>query len=146
MKTKRLIHNPSGFTLLESLFAAILIGLVIAALVASNSAFTMANAAGVDLSTAEFLIEEIRELTATMSFDELDSIGKVHEPPIDMNGQSIEGFEMFTQDVKVYKVLEIDYNTIAPDSVYSDFKRIVVEILKNDRPISKASWIRARLE
>ncbi|NLK42277.1 MAG: type II secretion system protein [Planctomycetes bacterium] len=139
MKTKRLIHNPSGFTLLESLFAAMLIGLVIAALIASNSAFTMANAASVDLSTAEFLIEEIRERTATMSFGELDSIGQA----IDINDQSIEDFEMFARDVKVYNVSEIDYNTIVPDS---DFKRIVVEILKNDRPISKASWIRARLE
>jgi hypothetical protein len=74
-----------------------------------------------------------------MSFGELDSIGQA----IDMNDQSIEDFEMFARDVKVYNVSEIDYNTIVPDS---DFKRIVVEILKNDRPISKASWIRARLE
>ncbi|MHC4773552.1 MAG: prepilin-type N-terminal cleavage/methylation domain-containing protein [Planctomycetota bacterium] len=61
MNTKK---RKNGFTLIEALFAAMLLGLVVAALAAASGAFTMANGYGVDLSTAEFLIEEMRELTA----------------------------------------------------------------------------------
>ncbi len=51
--------NRTGFTLIESLFAAMLIGLVVAAIAVSSGAATMVNGVGIDLSTAEFLIEEI---------------------------------------------------------------------------------------
>ncbi|MHC4834844.1 MAG: prepilin-type N-terminal cleavage/methylation domain-containing protein [Planctomycetota bacterium] len=68
MNTKK---RKNGFTLIEALFAAMLLGLVVAALAAASGAFTMANGYGVDLSTAEFLIEEMRELTANEDFDTL---------------------------------------------------------------------------
>ena len=61
----------AGFTLLEVLFAAMLIGLAIVALAVGSGAFTLNNAAGLDLSTAEFLIEEIRELTAPVPVIEM---------------------------------------------------------------------------
>ena len=51
-----------GFSLIEVLIAILLVGLAIASLVTANSAFTKANSAGTELSTAEFLIEQIREL------------------------------------------------------------------------------------
>jgi type II secretory pathway pseudopilin PulG len=145
MKTKRLIHNPSGFTLLESLFAAILIGLVIAALVASNSAFTMANAAGVDLSTAEFLIEEIRELTANTAFDDLNSLaGDPFWPNNNItpapSSAEIQAFSVFTQQVAV----DPCGSEFGVDN--DEFVRITVTILKNTQPVSQASWIRARLD
>ena len=53
----------SGFSLIEVLIAILLIGLAVASLVAANSVFTKANGAGTDLSTAEFIIGQIRELT-----------------------------------------------------------------------------------
>lgn len=133
-----------GFTLLESLFAALLIGLVIAALVASNTAFTMANAAGVDLSTAEFLIEEIRERTATMTFDDIAVVSeKQYSPPIDMEGHALNDFDAFTQKLSVRPVSSTDFDSY--DSL-SDFKKIVVKIHKNNRLISQASWVRANLD
>ena len=52
--------QSSGFTLIEALIAAMLLGLVVAALAAASGAFTMANGYGVDLTTAEFLIEEAK--------------------------------------------------------------------------------------
>ena len=55
-----------GFTLIEVLIATILVGLAIAALLGANSSFTMANGVGTDMSTAEFLAEQIRELTAML--------------------------------------------------------------------------------
>ena len=56
----------SGFSLIEVLFAIILVGIAIAAMVAANISFTKASAAGTDLSTAEFLIEQIKELTTLL--------------------------------------------------------------------------------
>ena len=52
MKTVKPLHGKNqGFSLIEALLAAMLIGLAIAALAASSGAFTMYNAAGLDLST-----------------------------------------------------------------------------------------------
>lgn len=55
--------SPAGFTLIEVLIASVLVGLAIAALLGANSSFSLANATGADLSTGEFLVEQIRELT-----------------------------------------------------------------------------------
>ena len=57
----------NGFSLVEVLIAILLVGLAIASLVTANSALTKANGAGADLSTAEFLIEQMRELTAMLA-------------------------------------------------------------------------------
>ena len=54
--------------MLESLFAAMLIGLVIASLAVSSSAFTQTNAFGVDQSTAEFLIEDAVRIAELAEF------------------------------------------------------------------------------
>lgn len=133
----------SGFTLLESLFAAFLIGLVIAALAASSGAFTMANAAAVDLSTAEFLIEEIRELTVTTPFASL-SIGIVnYSPPRDVNNEPLDDFDAFSQHITIRPVSSTDFTSFQAGS---DFKNITVKIIKNGSPISEASWIRANLD
>jgi prepilin-type N-terminal cleavage/methylation domain-containing protein len=60
MKKERKRRETRGFTLVEVLIATLLVGLAIAALVAANGSFSMANVAGADLSTAEFLAEQIR--------------------------------------------------------------------------------------
>ena len=60
------VKYKNGFSLIEVLIAVLIVGLAIVSLVAANGAFTMANGAGADLSTAEFLFEQIRELTAPL--------------------------------------------------------------------------------
>lgn len=139
---KRRFSN-GGFTLLEALFASMLIGLVIAALVASSSAFTQANGAGVDLSTAEFLIEEIRERTAPEPFSNLDDFDGNFTPPIDVTGTSLADFAAFAQQVVVQNVSSSDFTTLQSGS---DFIRMTVTIKKNGQPIGEASWIRAKLD
>ncbi len=137
-------RRRQGFTLLEALFAAMLIGLAIAALLGTSSAFTMKNAAGVDLSTAEFLIEEIREMTASEPFDILPAYdGQSYNPPIDVEKHLLEDFSAFTQQIQVQYVNASNLTQTVPGP--TDFVRITVTILKKDRPISSASWIRARL-
>lgn len=167
MKTKCKRTPAKGFTLLEALFAAMLIGLAIAALVGTSGAFTMKNGIGVDISTGEFLIEEIRELTATLpvidpqtgedtwgvesgetavsAYDDLDDFdGRSFCPPVDLSGAPLADFSAFTQQITVENVNASVLYDEEPDHT-TDFVRVTVTILKNNRQVSSASWIRARL-
>ena len=127
----------------------------------------MKNGAGVDLSTGEFLIEEIRELTAPLpvidpetgvdtfgaeggesavaDFDDVDDFDtQSFSPPVDLNGTSLAAFSAFTQQITVENVSATNLDQVVGDHT-SDFIRVTVTILKNGRQISSASWIRARL-
>lgn len=143
MNKRRSNRRRRGFTLVEVLVAVLLVGLAIASLVATSGAFTIKNGAAVDLSTAEFLIEEIRERTAMMGFDELAAMKEaIYCPPIDVNGEQLEDFGVFGQQVRVECVGGADLDEITESS---DFVRVTVTITKNGRPISSASWIRAKM-
>lgn len=135
--------KPCGFTLIEVMMAVMLIGLAIVSLVASSGAFTRYNAMGVDLSTAEFLIEEIRELTAPVAFADLGAYGQTYSPPRDANGDELSDFNVYKQ------VITIEYANPAdlaqqPYTTPSDFRRVTVKILKNNQQITSSSWIRAK--
>jgi prepilin-type N-terminal cleavage/methylation domain-containing protein len=134
--------KPRGFTLLEVLMAAMLIGLAIAALAASSGAFTLYNAAGVDLSTAEFLIEEIRELTAPVSFADLGAYGVSHNPPVDAGGAEMPEFAVYTQQIAVQYVNPANLTLISGTA--TDLRRVTVTIAKSGRTITSSSWIRAK--
>jgi type II secretory pathway pseudopilin PulG len=138
--------QSSGFTLIEALFAAMLLGLVVAALAAASGAFTMANGYGVDLSTAEFLIEEIRELTANENVDTLLASydGQTFNPPKDISNLDMADFSEFSQQVEIDYVESGNFaNTVTGPT---DFVRLTVTVSKSGQPISSTSWIRARLE
>lgn len=162
------IKKNSGFTLLEALVAAMLIGLAIAALAASSGAFTAYNAAGVDISTAEFLIEEIRELTAPLpvtepgwtpvagaalgpnsgetlaTYDDVDDFHlRTYNPPIDAGRTAMPEFSAFTQQIMIRNVTAADLTQQA-QSHSTVFYQVTVTISKNGTPISSSSWIRAR--
>ena len=156
----------NGFTLAEILVAVVIIGIAIAALVGANGAFTQVNGAAVDLSTAEFLIEEIRELTTVLpvidpdtgtdtfgpesdettvaAYDDLDDFHNAGFcPPLDVSATALTDFGSFTQQVTVENVNPSSLETPVANHT-SDFVRITVAILQNNRPVSSASWIRAR--
>jgi prepilin-type N-terminal cleavage/methylation domain-containing protein len=155
-----------GFTLIESLIAMVIIGLTIAALVASVGAFARTNAGGIDLSTAEFLIEEIREMTASLPvadpqtgtatfgaeagetsvalYDDLDDFdGRTFSPPIDINRSVLANFTNFSQEIQVSNVAANNFNTTAADHT-TNFYRVTVNIRMNGTVLSSATWIRAR--
>lgn len=161
------IHSVvrGGFTLVEAMIAMVIIGLTIAALVASTGAFSRSNAAGIDLSTAEFLIEEIRELTASLpvvdpqtatttfgpetgenlaQYDDLDDFnGASFSPPIDINRTALANFAGFTQQIQVQNVAVNNFNSVVADHS-TNFVRVTVTILMNGTSLSSATWIRAR--
>lgn len=122
----------NGFTLVEILVAVVIIGIAIAALVGANGAFTQVNGAAINLSTAEFLIEEIRELTTMSAYDDL----------YDFDTTALTDFGSFIPQIIVEYVDPSSLETPVPDD--RDFIRITVVIVQNNRPISSASWIRAR--
>jgi prepilin-type N-terminal cleavage/methylation domain-containing protein len=160
-------HRNRAFTLVEVLIATVLVGLALAALVAANSSLTIANDAGSDLSTAEFLIEQIREMTTMLpvaepntvtwsvlgpetgetllTYDDVDDFDNaVFMPPINANRSTLNPYATFSQQVTVRKVNPTDFTEVVPDGDASNFIRITVTVSQNGRPLSSTSWVRAR--
>ena len=162
-----------GFSLIEVLIATVLVGMAIAALVAANGSFSMANVAGADLSTAEFLVEQIRELTTTLpvvdptvppgtpvtvlgpeageslaTWDDVDDLDEFDSAslgaPITAQRTTLNALAAFRQQVTVRKINPSNFDELYSDGQTSNFVQITVNILENGRQISSASWIRAR--
>jgi prepilin-type N-terminal cleavage/methylation domain-containing protein len=154
----------SGFSLIEVLVAIILVGLAIVSLIAANNSFTQANAAGTDLSTAEFLIEQMRELTTLLpvidpntgtstfgpeagetlaNYDDLDDFdGASFSPPIGADRGVLDNFAAFSQQITVENVNAADFEEVVGDHS-SPFVRISVKVFLNSKEISSTGWIQA---
>jgi prepilin-type N-terminal cleavage/methylation domain-containing protein len=162
MKNSR---QKNGFTLIEVLIAILLVGFAIAALISANGALTQANGAGIELSTAEFLIEQIRELTTVLpvidpttgtttfgpetsetlaSYDDIDDFnGASFSPPISADRNSLNDLSAYTQQITVQNVSESNFEQVVSNHS-SFFVRVDVKILLNAREISSARWLRTR--
>ena len=155
----------SGLSLIEVLFAVLLVGLAIASLMAANGAFTKANGAGTDQSTAEFLIGQIRELTMLLpvidpqdeiatfgpesgetlaTYDDLDDFdGASYSPPISAERTTLNQFSAFRQHITVENVNASNFELVVGDH-NSNFVRVTVRVYLNSSQISSTSWLRAR--
>ncbi|KPJ66753.1 MAG: hypothetical protein AMJ43_07020 [Coxiella sp. DG_40] len=157
-------NQNKGFTLIEVLIAIILVGIAIVSLVAANSSFTKANSAGTNLSTAQFLTEQIKELTALLpvvdpntetstfgpeegtlaNYDDLDDFaGASFSPPINANRETLNELVGFSQQITVENVNAANFEQVVSNHS-SDFVRITVKVSLNLNEISSSSWIRAR--
>lgn len=130
------------------MLAVVLLGIAIAAIVGSNAAFTQQTAQAGELSTAEFLIEQIRELTALMPVKDPNQANicnsfdnKTFHPPIDSQQRPLANFSAYSQAVTVDYVSATNFQLAVADNT-SDFVRITVKILYNGSEISQAKWIR----
>ena len=153
-----------GFTLVEVLMAVVLIGLAIAALLGANGALTRVNGAGVDLTTSEFLVEQIRELTAVLpvvdpvtgtatfgpeeatlaAYDDVDDFdGRTFSPPIDAGRNPLNDLAAFSQVVTVQNVNPSNFEQVVADHSTA-FVKITVQIRHNGQTLNSSSWIRAR--
>jgi len=136
--------KKNAFSLIEVLVAIILIGLAIASLLVANSSFTEANGVGTNLSTAQFLIEQIKERTAMVDYGGLYAFDDAsYSPPKDSDGEDLNDFAAFTQQITVENVNPADFEQVEADHS-TDFVRITVRVLFNFEEISSTSWIRAR--
>jgi len=158
-------RSRNGFSLIEVMIAVVLVGLSITALAVATHSFTMANGLGADLSTAEFLVEQIRELTTLLpvadppgtswttfgpeegslaSYDDVDDFDNAtFSPPINANRGPLNDLAAFTQQVTVQNVSATDFDAVVADHS-SSFVRITVNVYQNGELISSANWIRAR--
>ena len=155
-----------GFSLIEVLVAIILVGLAVVCLVASNSSFTKANAAGTELSTAEFLSEQIKELTMLLpvvdpetedetfgpedgetlaNYDDLDDFDGLppFSPPINANKLPLNDLAAYSQQVTVENVDASNFEQVVADTT-SAFVRVTVKVYLNSKEICSTSWLRAR--
>jgi prepilin-type N-terminal cleavage/methylation domain-containing protein len=130
--------TDGGFTLLECLLAVLLVGIAVAALIAANSSLTRVNGAAAELSTAEFLIEQIKERTDLAAYGEVNN--EEFNPPITADGEVLTDFSAYTQTVTVQNVSESNFEQPVADS---DFVKVTVTVLLNGKEITAASWIRA---
>ena len=155
-----------GFSLIETLIAILLVGFAVASLLAANGAFTKANGAGTDLSTAEFLVEQIRELTTLLpvvepntpetgvdvfgpesgetlaTYDDLNDFdGAGFSPPIGADRNPLAELAGFSQLVTVQNVNPSNFEQAVADHS-SSFIRVTVRVYLNSKEISVASWLR----
>lgn len=142
--------KKQAFTLIEVLIATILVGLAIASLLGANLAFTRANGSGVELSTAEFLTEQIREQTVAMPFTPTlltlvntypNNTTVTYKPPHDSQGIPLTAYPAYSQNITGRYVSASDLSTVSGSA--TPFYRITVEISLNNKTISSACWIRA---
>ena len=136
--------KKKAFSTLEALMAILLVGMAIVALMGANAAFTRANGAGAKLSTAEFLGEQIRELTEMTGYDQLANLDeRTFNPPIDADQDELGHFSDYSQYVIVQNVMANDFTDVVADGT-TDFVRVTVTVSHNNEPVSSTSWIRAR--
>ncbi len=136
-----------GFTLIEVLIAVLLIGIAIASLIVASGSFTKANAAATDLSTAEFLIEQVRERSISVNYDDLYGLehfdDALFSPPISADGGDLDSFAAFSEQIKVENVSDANFGQVVADS---NFVRVTVKVFLNSKQISSASWLRADID
>ncbi|MHC4757746.1 MAG: prepilin-type N-terminal cleavage/methylation domain-containing protein [Planctomycetota bacterium] len=136
--------TKQGFTLVEVLVAVMLIGIAVAALIGSNISFTQANNFGTELSTSEFLAQQIREFSAMINYSNLHSYdGVSYNPPKGLDGQDLTEFSEYTQQIAVENVSDSDFESVVADHS-SNFVRVTVSVLINSQEILSSTWIRAR--
>ena len=134
----------AGFSLIEALMASVIIGIAVVGLLLSSGSLTKVNAAGIEISTAEFLIEEVKSRCASMAYDDLPAFAGTYSPPQDIYGTALTNFSAFSQQVTIENVSNSDFTEVVAEGG-SDFVRITARILLNGGEISSADWIRARL-
>jgi len=138
--------KKQAFTLIEVLIAIILVGLAIASLLGANLAFTRANGSGAQLSTAEFLIEQIKERTTLVSYAGLpafdDKTYSYPNGPIGSNGEVLNDFANYSQQITVQNVSNVNFQTVVSDGS-SNFVRITVKIFLSGKEIGSTCWLRA---
>lgn len=160
--------NKRAFSFVEVLLAIILVGIAVASLVAVNASFTRENSAGTELSTAEFLIEQIKELTVQLpvvdpntetavfgpeagetvlaDYDDLDDFDDAaFSPPINADRTLLNDFAPYVQQITVENVSAGNFEQVVADGS-SYFVRITVKITVNSKHISSADWVRAWYE
>jgi len=131
-----------GFTLIEAMFAIMIIGLGIAALMTVFGAGTQANGYGDTLSKAVYLAGEIRSMTDDVAYTNLLSYNGKTWQGVDANGSPVAGLQDYQQTLTVTAVNPDDLTTyIGPDP---QALLLTAVISRNSQEVSRLRWLRSQ--
>ncbi|HDY65630.1 MAG TPA: prepilin-type N-terminal cleavage/methylation domain-containing protein [Phycisphaerae bacterium] len=134
--------TPKGFTLVEVLITSIVIGLGIVAVMAAIGSGTRINEAGVSLTRAGFLTQEIREWS--MNLDTLNDLTDVtYSPPRNSLGEELTDMNGWSQTLTVTWRSPTDLDVIVP-SGSSDIAHMQLGVEHNGELILSTDWLVTR--
>jgi hypothetical protein len=140
--SRRAARRSGGFTLLEAVYAIMIEGLGIAALMQVFASGTKINAFGDQLSKSVFLAEELRSMTDNVAFaDLLDYNGTTYNG-VDANGNAVAGLTDFQQQLTVQAVnpatltLYVGANPAA--------MRLTARVRHSGSELTHVSWLRMK--
>ncbi len=136
--------TPKGFTLVEVLITSVIIGLGIVAVMAAIGSGTRINEAGVSLTRAGFLTQEIREWS--MSLDTPDDLTDVtYSPPRNSLGEELTDMTGWSQTLTVTWRSPTDLDVIVP-SESSDIAHIQLGVRHDGELDLSTDWLVTRKE
>ena len=135
-------RRAAGFTLMEAVFAIMIIGLGIAALMQVFAAGTSVNGYGSNLSTGVFLAEELRSMTDDVMFGDLLTYDGQSFNGVDANGLAVAGLDSYQQQLSVQAVNPDDLT----EYIGADPEMILITAAVNlqGESITRMSWLRSR--
>ena len=134
-------RRASGFTLMEAVYAIMIIGLGVVSLMQVLAAGTNVNGYGNNLSSGVFLANEIHAMTDDSSFDGLIAQGNLNfAQAVDANGNVLTGLASFSQQLQVTPINPVDMTTyVGPDP---EMLRLTAIVTKQGNEIIRNSWLR----
>jgi type II secretory pathway pseudopilin PulG len=131
-----------GFTLLETAFATMLVGVALVALLQLMAAGTVANNEAAERTTAAALVANVHEATLTMTYaNTLALDGKDYSPPVDARLQKVDDLGAgWKQHVDVDYV---DPNHLASlsGSAAQPAARVTVTAYHNGAAVYTGAWV-----
>jgi len=122
--------------------AIILVGIAIASLVAASRTFTRITGTAAEVSTAEFLAEQIRELMVLLPvIDPQTGTGTFGPEPDEATLADYDDLDDF-DDAALSPPISADRAVLSNHA--SSFVRVTVKVLLKSDQITSASWIRAK--
>jgi prepilin-type N-terminal cleavage/methylation domain-containing protein len=135
-RTKR----QSGFTLMESVYAIMIIGLGVVALMQVFTAGTTVNDYGDGLSKAVFLANELRSMTDYVNYENLMLLDTGPFNGVDANGNAVAGLQNFQQQLIIQPVNPDDLTIYAGSNPYGLL--ITAAVSRNGQQLTRISWLR----
>jgi prepilin-type N-terminal cleavage/methylation domain-containing protein len=132
--------SKNGFTLLECLLAMVLLGLAVTGLLISNQSLTSANGAGLEITNAQFCIDQIREMTARMTVPEVVTYNnQTFSPPRDSSGAPMANLNGYSETITVQNV---SVSTLKPPATNTPVYLVTVTVRLHGTEICRTTWYR----
>ena len=134
-------RRKNAFTLVEVVFAIMIVGLGVVAMMHLFATGADANTVGNEVSSGTFLVQQIRALTDSLPYDALLSCHGLTWSGADAEGNPIPGLSAYTQSLSVTGVNPDDLTIyIGPDP---QLIRLTVTVTKDGKNVEQLTWLRS---